>query len=793
MTGNGDYRLCHKPPQRGIFPLWLTGGDGQKVLWTGQVNPHKPRDVEKVIAEVCKELPGLKDCAEDLRTELMQLAAPSTPATASRVSNGEDQYQETETGLVHMKQTPNGPVPQRLTNFTARIISEVIRDDGVESERTFEIQAKQGDRVETFCVSAVKFNGMNWPAEHLGASGIIYAGQMTRDHARTAIQIKSGRPPRRSVLVHTGWRKVENAWVYLHSGGAIGGAGPVQGIQVELPEALAGYQLPDPPQGEALKTAIAAALRLLNLAPPAIIVPLFAAIWRTALGPCDFALHVAGATGVFKTELAVLIQQHFGAGLDAENIPGNWSSTENATEGLLFHAKDVVTLLDDFAPTGPPHEIAMLHRRADRLIRAQGNRSGRARMRADGSLRPLRPPRGLILSTGEEVPRGQSLRARMLILELARDDIPKDALTACQQDARAGLYAQAMSGYLQYLAGTYEAVSATLRANVERLRDQAATSDAHRRVPQIVANLMVGLRYFIDFAQRAAAITAREGEELLVQWWAALGEAGSLQGAHQVSQEPAARYVELLTAAVASGQAHLANPAGEAPAHPGAYGWRNTSIGTGSSSRPEWQPQGARVGWVDGNEIYLEPEASYKAACGMGGTGGDSLAVSSQTLRKRLDEKGMLIKEASRPDRLLVRRMLQGQRRYVLHMAGGVLFAEPAQPAQLAHNGRDGVENGENGPLLWAGNRDQAGKTGPENPAGTGPGSPENAGMGRLGRLGRFPEGDTTVGDFPNNGQQDDAAGEAYQERAAIQEFDGGLSRSEAERRAAQEGPQTGG
>ena len=50
------------------------------------------------------------------------------------------------------------------------------------------------------------------------------------------------------------------------------------------------------------------------------------------------------------------------------------------------------------------------HREADRLVRAQGNRSGRQRMRQDSTLRPAKPPRGLLLSTGEDVPRGHSLR-----------------------------------------------------------------------------------------------------------------------------------------------------------------------------------------------------------------------------------------------------------------------------------------------------------------------------------------------------------------------------------------------
>jgi len=135
--------------------------------------------------------------------------------------------------------------------------------------------------------------------------------------------------------------------------------------------------------------------------------------------------------GSVKSELAALVQQHYGPGLDARHLPGSWRSTDNGLEGLLFSAKDAVTVVDDFAPCGGPHDIARWHQRADRIVRAQGNNAGRGRMRADGTLRPPKPPRGMVLSTGEEIPKGQSLRTRMLILEISKWDIARGALTRC--------------------------------------------------------------------------------------------------------------------------------------------------------------------------------------------------------------------------------------------------------------------------------------------------------------------------------------------------------------------------
>ena len=82
----------------------------------------------------------------------------------------------------------------------------------------------------------------------------------------------------------------------------------------------------------------------------------------------------------------------------------------------------------------------------------------RQRLRADGSLQPTRPPRGLILSTGEDVPKGQSLRARMLILQLGLDDVDWRRLTGCQREATSGLYAQALADFICWLAPRYAEV-----------------------------------------------------------------------------------------------------------------------------------------------------------------------------------------------------------------------------------------------------------------------------------------------------------------------------------------------
>ena len=67
-----------------------------------------------------------------------------------------------------------------------------------------------------------------------------------------------------------------------------------------------------------------------------------------------------------------------------------------------------------------------------------------------------RDSRALILSTGEEIPRGQSVRARLLILEISKGHIESARLAECQRHACSGLYAQAVGGFVQWLAGRYD-------------------------------------------------------------------------------------------------------------------------------------------------------------------------------------------------------------------------------------------------------------------------------------------------------------------------------------------------
>lgn len=603
--------------------------------------PPGPRGQKQGVDDYLVAGHGLADLLTLATPTLRQLPRETPPALP---------YQATPLGLVWRKPTLAGPVTVPLSNFTATITADIVEDDGAETRRLFEVETRHAGQVAQFRVPAAQFDGMSWVAEHLGATALIFPGMLQKDHTRAAIKLLSSDVQARRLYAHLGWRQLGDTWGYLHAGGAIGAQGVLAGVEVQPGEALAHYHLPAPPTGEALQHAIQASLRFLEVAPETVTLPLYSALWSAPLGRTEMSLHVVGPTGAGKTELAALIQQHFGAAMHAKALPAAWSSTGNALESVAFQAKDAVLVIDDFCPTGSQADIQRAHKDGDRVLRAQGNRSGRQRLRPDGTLRPAKPPRGLVLSTGEDIPRGHSLRARLLILEVPAHTLQdhQAPMTACQQAAAQGLYAQAMAGYIQWLAQHYETIQGALQPALVALRAQAPQG-LHPRTPEIMAQCGLGLQHFLAYAADTGALTGAQCQTVWQRAWTTLARVAEAQHEHQRSEAPERRFLTLLSAALTAGHAHVvdAQTLGQ-PRHPHAWGWTAQARGTGPYAQETWQPHGDCVGWVSAEgRLYLDPDAAFRVVQAFAASQQAPLPLTQRTLWKRLAEQGLLAVEPS--------------------------------------------------------------------------------------------------------------------------------------------------
>jgi hypothetical protein len=222
-----------------------------------------------------------------------------------------------------------------------------------------------------------------------------------------------------------------------------------------------------------------------------------------------------------------------------------------------------------------------------------------------------------------------------------------------------------MAGYIQWLAPRLDQVRAEMTAAHGRYREQAAHAGLHRRTPGIVADLFIGWERFLDFAHEAEALTRSEAEVYRARVWNTLIQVARRQFEHLQEANPVERFLELLRAAISTGHAHLATRDRGMPDNPGAWGWRTQR--TGKHRRAEWLPQGARVGWLDGQDLFLDIDSAYRAAQAMA-TDGAGIAVGVQTLVKRLHEAGWLRSFDGQRGKLKVRRMIDGKRLEVLHL-----------------------------------------------------------------------------------------------------------------------------
>jgi hypothetical protein len=231
----------------------------------------------------------------------------------------------------------------------------------------------------------------------------------------------------------------------------------------------------------------------------------------------------------------------------------------------------------------------------------------------------------------------------------------------------------------------YADVRAGLDAERVELRDKFVGKFPHARTPDIIANLMLGLRYLLKFALHTGAIDRRKHDRLQKRGRIAFATVAEQQGEHQRAVDPIARFPEMLAAIISSGRGHVAAPEGgrpHAPLKPEQWGWEGCRADHERSS-PDFRAQGAKIGWVKGTELYLDPDLTYAALAELARDQQQSYPVTQQTLGRRLKEAGLLVRTDT--DRTTYPETLQGNRRRVLVLSTSVL-AQPGQPGQTGQD-----------------------------------------------------------------------------------------------------------
>jgi hypothetical protein len=350
---------------------------------------------------------------------------------------------------------------------------------------------------------------------------------------------------------------------------------------------------------------------------------------------------------------------------------------------MAFVSKDCVLTIDDFCPKGGSREVTEIHGKAERVIRAIGNKQGRARMNASAELKATYFPRGMVLCSGEDIPKGTSLRARMWNLPLKPGDIPKSVTAELQKTAQDGILAQAMAGYVQWLAPQLDHLKDSLPKRFLELRTELSTVDAHGRTPEIEAKLLIGLETGLRFAVECGAIGDAERADCLSRARRAFGSLVEHQAELQTSEDPVTQFFPLLRSAISSGRAHLAasKTAQNAPENPGRCGWRvQGEVLTAASDTAEmtWEPRGNRIGWATPDEVWLDPHAAYAAVCSLARDQGESVPMTQQVLWRRLRERKLIL--ATEQGKNTLKRTICGNDTRVLVVRAEIFWDSSSSP-----------------------------------------------------------------------------------------------------------------
>lgn len=592
----------------------------------------------------------------------------------------------------------SGTVEFPLCDFTCRIVEEITSDDGLDDATFLRIEGRRANGVPLPIVDVPAKNFYssqgNWANEHWGTLPFIYPGAAKKDNLRACIHLYSqqaGDIPRRTVFKFTGWKKLDEKWHYLTGSGAITAEGLIGGTEVDLGTGhMSRYQLPEPLTGELLKQAVSDALALLDVCPskPHIGIALFAAVARAPLGEChptDFAVWLHGLTGSRKSAIAAIALAFFG-NFTARSFPSNWSDTVLDCEIKSHQAKDAVFVVDDFKPSVSQTEANKLHAMAERIIRNTGNQAGRGYRGSDRRANAAPYNRSLMLITAEDLPRGQSLLGRLLILELAGTDVNNNALTRLQRSAADGNFTGLMSAYLQWLVPRLDQLKKDFPSNVEVCRNAAirdGLASSHPRAPEIYANLIAGVETFLEFLESTGAISSDQSNMQLSSIEVGLQQAFSEQGAYQIDQDELERFLQLLRAALSSGNAHIACrlKLGPPEIRPYAWGWRDA--GTDLVGGKNYNPMGDCIGYYAAPkdkapaEVWLQQDTAFKIAQQFGRSQGDAFLLTPSSLWRRMYEKGLILH--TEPDaknnkpRLAVKRTVAGQSKRVMILASDLI------------------------------------------------------------------------------------------------------------------------
>jgi hypothetical protein len=545
-----------------------------------------------------------------------------------------------------------------LANFSGRIIGSITRNDGAEIRHQERVEWRLGDYVTT--VDADGVDMLEHPdriARNALGPRAITMSRIPPKLLGEAVSRFSALSPIADITVYThlGWEQVDGTPVYLSSGVAIDANGVNDDVCVEVPSALRGFRLLPPPDDPV--PAIRAVLELLDVAPDHVMVPLLGAVFRAPIGGVDWSLALSGHTGVRKSTLAALAQAFWMPSARYDNLPCSFMGTANSIADLEFLAADTLLVVDEYTPRGSDGEQARYSAAAERVLRGASNHSSRTRMRPDGTLRPDRPPKSLVVITGEQDIDGESLRARTVMVDIEPGDVPvSNALNVCQKQANMGTYASMMASWISYIASQ---TPTEIRQQMDGM-PRFGWNTGHDRSSRNLDDIGHVWLLWLEWISQLGAIKENERVTLFDRVVVAIDHLAAIQKQHVSEASISERFIRLLTSVLNAGVVGI-TPLGTIT--PNMAGWTE-AVERGKTS----------VGWISDQEMWIDPGTAIAVVKEQARKEGQPFAASPRSVAADLHRARLFLDVD--PTQYSVRRRVPGRRVRVWVLAADALRGE---------------------------------------------------------------------------------------------------------------------
>ncbi len=439
-----------------------------------------------------------------------------------------------------------------LANFKPELLREIeIVEDTGDTIYEYDVRfARTGDRIVTLRLANTDMESdaafKRKLTGFLPADFLIYpAGWQHLSTAIFELALDDGYIRDRA-YASMGWAPGVHPPVYILPGA--GGGISAQGLDAnyrlnetafeDLPERMRLYGIGMRPiTNEDDRTVALRALNaLLSIAEPHIIVPLMVQVLAGPLSPYGMRrvppiLHLLGPTGSFKTTMVTAALSLFGL-FDGQRVPESWISTQNALLRRLYEARHVTLLFDDYK-SGKAEPVS--------LIQSYADGTSRSRMGTDQSNRVSLQPRGLLISTGEDVwEEHESTNARTITIRAERpshEAMPQVLLnlTEAQRAASNGELALVGGQWVTWIAKHHlDLETRFLDLWTETAHTLMLSSNIHPRLISTLASLFTAAEIIGDFLSDELPEAAAQFKEGM-----ALTRASLLEGTTDDAEEAA--------------------------------------------------------------------------------------------------------------------------------------------------------------------------------------------------------------------------------------------------------------